>query len=155
MLNRKWKDRSFIKYIFPIILPFFSIILFDIAEQGNPSHSPVFRIGVTLKVDRADVIDFRPAWLPGDDIIGIIIQNQREKEANWIWSTPLLVEAHQQKLTTCRSGSRTTCYPDQRSCWSRRCRSLISDKNGTSKLNKLAIFDHKWNFWNLVANFDK
>ena len=31
----------------------------------------------------------------------------------------------------------------------------ISDKNGTSKLNKLAIFDQKWNFWNLVANFDK
>ena len=70
------------KYIFPIILSFFSIILFDIAEQGNPSHSPVFRIGVALKVDRADVIDFRPAWLPGDDIIAIIIQDQREKEAN-------------------------------------------------------------------------
>ena len=31
----------------------------------------------------------------------------------------------------------------------------ISDKNGTSKLNKLAIFDQKWNFWNLVANIDK
>ena len=31
----------------------------------------------------------------------------------------------------------------------------ISDKNGTSKLDKLAIFDHKWNFLNLVANFDK
>ena len=31
----------------------------------------------------------------------------------------------------------------------------ISDKNGTSKLNKLAIFDKKWNFWNLVAMFDK
>ena len=31
----------------------------------------------------------------------------------------------------------------------------ISDKNGTSKLNKLTIFDQKWNFWNLVAKFDK
>ena len=31
----------------------------------------------------------------------------------------------------------------------------ISDKNGTSKLNKLTIFDQKWNFWNLVAMFDK
>ena len=31
----------------------------------------------------------------------------------------------------------------------------ISDKNGTSKLNKLAIFDQKWNFLNLVAMFDK
>ena len=26
---------------------------------------------------------------------------------------------------------------------------------GTSKLNKMTIFDHKWNFWNLVAKFDK
>ena len=31
----------------------------------------------------------------------------------------------------------------------------ISDKNGTSKLNKLTIFNQKWNFWNLVAMFDK
>ena len=31
----------------------------------------------------------------------------------------------------------------------------ISDKNGTSKLNKLTIFDKKWNFWNLLAMFDK
>ena len=31
----------------------------------------------------------------------------------------------------------------------------ISDKNGTAKLNKLTIFDQKWNFWNLVAMFDK
>ena len=31
----------------------------------------------------------------------------------------------------------------------------ISDKNGTSKLNKLTIIDQKWNFWNLVAEFDK
>ena len=31
----------------------------------------------------------------------------------------------------------------------------ISDKNGTSKLNKLTIFDQKWNFWNPVAMFDK
>ena len=31
----------------------------------------------------------------------------------------------------------------------------ISDKNGTSKFNKLTTFDQKWNFWNLVANFDK
>ena len=57
-------------------------MLFDIAEQGNPSHSPVFRIRVALKVDRPNVIDFRPAWLPGDDIFMIIIQDQREKEAN-------------------------------------------------------------------------
>ena len=31
----------------------------------------------------------------------------------------------------------------------------ISDENGTSKLNKLTIFDEKWNFWNLMAKFDK
>ena len=31
----------------------------------------------------------------------------------------------------------------------------IPDKNGTSKLNELSIFDQKWNFWNLVAMFDK
>ena len=31
----------------------------------------------------------------------------------------------------------------------------ISDKNGTSKLNKLTIFYQKWNFWNRVAKFDK
>ena len=31
----------------------------------------------------------------------------------------------------------------------------ISVKKGISKLNKLAIFDKKWNFWNLVAMFDK
>ena len=31
----------------------------------------------------------------------------------------------------------------------------ISDKNGTSTLDKLTIFDQKWNFWNLVAMFDK
>ena len=31
----------------------------------------------------------------------------------------------------------------------------ISDKNGTSKSDKLTIFDQKWNFWNLLAKFDK
>ena len=31
----------------------------------------------------------------------------------------------------------------------------ISDKNGSSKLNKSTIFYEKWNFWNLVAMFDK
>ena len=31
----------------------------------------------------------------------------------------------------------------------------ISDKSGTSKLNKLIIIYQKWNFWNLVAMFDK
>ena len=31
----------------------------------------------------------------------------------------------------------------------------VSDKNGTSILNKLTIFYEKWKFWNLVAMFDK
>ena len=31
----------------------------------------------------------------------------------------------------------------------------ISDKNGGSKLNKLTILGQKWNFWNLMAKFDK
>ena len=31
----------------------------------------------------------------------------------------------------------------------------ISDKNGTSKLNEFTIFDQTWNFWNLMAKFDK
>ena len=31
----------------------------------------------------------------------------------------------------------------------------ISDKNGTSQSNKMAIFDKKWNFWNLMASFNK
>ena len=31
----------------------------------------------------------------------------------------------------------------------------VSDKNGTAKLKKMTIFDRKWNFWNLMAKFDK
>ena len=38
--------------------------LFDVTEQGYPSHGPMLGPNVTLKVDGADVVEVCPRWLP-------------------------------------------------------------------------------------------